>query len=154
MESAHDIRQAGLKEALVNLEDLSIARADAARRDDFQAAPRNLDETRDVQDWSQRNGRKRFWPAPLSRGSMNVGPIAASSKRRRSSQSSESNRAPSSKSSDGICTSLWTTLSFAFHGATIVGVSADSPSARTMAGLGPRDKFSFRGPDLKIQEVH
>ena len=143
----------GLKEALLKLEDLSIARADAALRDHFQAARLNLDETRDDQDQSQQRQEAVLASAAESR-------VHEHEAHRRiiEAMTFEPKRRVESgaivKTEGRYLLIAVPTPSFAFHGATIVGISADSPIARAMAGLGAGDKFHFRGRDLRIEEVH
>jgi hypothetical protein len=143
----------GLKEALLKLEDLSIARADAALRDHFQAARLHLDETRDDQDQSQQRQEAVLAGASELRvheheAHRRIIEAATFEPKRRVEPGAIV------KTEGRYLLIAVPTPSFVFHGATIVGVSPESPIAQAMAGLGAGDNFQFRGRDLKIQEVH
>jgi hypothetical protein len=143
----------GLKEALLKLEDLSIARADAALRGHFQATRLHLDETRDDQDQSQQRQEAVLAMASESR----VHEHEAHRRLIEAATFEPKRRAEPGaivKTEGRYLLIAVPTPSFVFHGATIVGVSPESPIARAMAGLAVGDHFHFRGRDLNIQEVY
>jgi hypothetical protein len=143
----------GLKEALLKLEDLSVETADAALRDHFQAARLNLDETQDDQDQSLQRQEAVLASASESR-------VHEHEAHRRTIEAmtfepKQRVEAGAIVKTEGRYLLIAVpTPSFSLHGTTIVGISADSPIARAMAGLGAGDTFPFRGRDLKVEEVY
>jgi hypothetical protein len=144
--------KSGLKEALLRLEDLSIEQASAALRAAFQAARLNLDDARDDHDQSQRQAAEiagALWPR-----------VHEHETHRRILQ--ELPFGPRERVEPGAVVRVEgsymviavPTPAFVFGGVHLVGVSPDTPLAHAMAGLAAGDTFSFRGRELKVEEIH
>jgi transcription elongation GreA/GreB family factor len=145
--------KSGLKEALLRLEDLSIEQASAALRANFQAARLNLDDIEDDQDQSQQRQAAEMADALWPR-------VHEHETHRRILE--ELPFGPRERVEPGAVVRVEgrylviavPTPAFVFGGVQLVGVSPDTPLAHAMAGLAAGDTFSFRGRDLKVEEIH